>query len=87
MRDSDKENRKVFHDRYKDLMDKGSCRYDSSAKVPAAAALEYIGLLCKNGDKIKPAGMGWDDWAKNHPDEASKEAAKEDPYHRDNLDL
>lgn len=87
MQETDKENRKLFHDRYKDLMERGSCRYDSGAKVPATAALEYIGLLCNNGDKIKPAGMGWKAWAEKHPDEARQVAAAEDPYHRDNLDL
>ena len=78
---TDRENRKIFHERYDDLMERGPCRYDSGAIVPAADALKYIGLLCNNGDAIKPAGMGWDAWAKKHPDEARQVAAAEGAYH------
>lgn len=83
---SDKENRRIFHEElYKDLVRDGACNYSSSQTVTVTNALAYITILCDKGDKQKPKGLGWDIWAKEYPDLATKAAKEENPYHQQRL--
>ncbi len=80
----DTRNRNEFHDIYKDLMTNGVCEYGTK-KVTISQALEYINLLCQHGDQIKPAGKGWDQFARDNniqPGTQSKQNAG--IHHRDN---
>ena len=46
--------RDVFADRYYDLLHPTECKYTHGETLTKAQVLEYIDLLCKYGDEIKP---------------------------------
>ncbi len=46
--------RDVFADRYYDLLHPTECKYLNGETLTKAKVLEYIDLLCKYGDEIKP---------------------------------
>ncbi len=51
----DEANRKKYHDEiYPDLMKRNPCTYQVGKKITQAKVLEYVDLLCKNGERTKP---------------------------------
>ncbi len=51
---NDEKSRTTFHERYADLEVASSCKYPVGETIDRAKVLEYIDILCKNGEQIKP---------------------------------
>lgn len=75
MKYSDKQNRKLFHQTYADLMKRTPCNY--SGTMNRSDVIEYINRLCQYGEHIKPEATKRYDCRKMARDEA---------YHQRNTD-